>query len=427
MESSKKFRGIFLPILLIIILFIFTCHKFSTQSHTSSVLYTPPDRTVEELNEIEKKAILAINKFSFALFSEIVQQEKLSKNIFFSPMSISYALGMVENGGAGTTLEAMITTLQQEGLTLDEINTGYANITHILAHTDPHIVFNLANSLWPRKGKQIKKYFTDVCQQFFQAQVKIMDWTLPGATDTINMWVHEKTNGKITEIVRPPISQSLALLLLNAIYFKGSWTIPFDTSFIDTMEFTQVDKTTLPYPMMYKSNSIDTTIRYTKTEHFEAVTIPYGKGKFCMTLLLPDSNTDMASAISNLSTTNWEQCISSELNEKIEFFLPKFKFSYEIDLNDILSRMGMSIAFNSTLADFSNMFEDGIGWIDKVKHKAFIQVDETGTEAAAVTAIFMFDSAPRTIKFNRPFIFIIHEKISKTILFMGKIVCPKWE
>jgi serpin B len=212
------------------------------------------------------------------------------------------------------------------------------------------------------------------------------------------------------------------MILMNAIYFKGTWTHLFDTADTRDDVFHLPDGSTTPCRMM----TLEDTLRYFQTDLFQAVELPYGDESFSMTILLPKYSHTVDDIIGQLTADNWAVWMSSFSEIEMPIHLPKFKFEYEKSLKDILITMGMGLAFTPA-ADFSNMFTDGIGWIDKVKHKTFVQVDEEGTEAAAVTIVIMIDSAVPGMYINRPFLFVIHERDTGAILFMGKVADPVWE
>lgn len=412
----RKFAAIFSVI--IFSLLCLQCSKSTEPNQTK----TPPSRTLADLTAAEECLVESSNAFGLKLFREIASREKPDSNIFISPLSVSFALGMTYNGAAGETREAMASTLEFAGFSTQEVNESYQNLTALLTQADPTVIFNIANSIWYRQGKPVKQTFIDLCRTYFDALVREMNFQAPGAADTINNWVDVNTNGKIKEIIKPPIPPEVAMLLINAIYFKGAWTHLFDTADTRTDRFYFPDDSWTDCQMMTR----DDTIKYFANDLFQAVDLPYGSEGFSMTVLLPKHSVTMDDLIGELTEENWATWMGSFSEIEMQLWLPKFKFEYEKKLNDMLKAMGMEIAFTPA-ADFSNMFGDGIGWIDRVKHKTFIQVDEQGTEAAAVTMVVMFDSLPPGMYVNRPFLFVIHEHESGTILFIGKVVNPVWE
>jgi serine protease inhibitor len=411
----RKIIAIFL--VMAICLLYLQCSK-STEPKSDN----PPQTTPIDLTEAEKCVIESSNLFGFKLFQQIAADEEQNNNIFISPMSVSFALGMTWNGAGGETREAMASTLEMSDLTDQEINESYRNIMANLTQLDPEVIFKIANSIWYRIGKGIQPDFIEICQTYFDALVKEVNFQAPGTADSINNWVDVNTNGKIKEIIKPPIPVEVAMILMNAIYFKGTWTHLFDTADTHDDMFYLPDGSTTDCRMM----NLEDTLWYFRNDLFQAVDLPYGDESFSMTILLPNYPATADDIIGELTAENWAVWMESFSRIEMPIHLPKFKFEYEKSLKDILISMGMGIAF-LPIADFSNMFIDGIGWIDKVKHKTFVQVDEEGTEAAAVTIVIMIDSALPGMYINHPFLFVIHERDTGAILFMGKIADPIWE
>ncbi len=377
------------------------------------------------LSAAEENLVDSGNKFGFKLFREIVQEEP-DRNIFISPLSVSMALGMAYNAADGTTLEAMDSTLELSGIDIQEVNESYQSLIDLLMGLDPEVTFQIANSMWYRQGFPVARTFIDRIETYFYAVVSDLNFDDPASADIINDWVDQNTNGKITEIVDPPIDPYTVMFLINAIYFNANWTYQFDEE--DTQEdlFTLPDGSQRACLMMFQENDL----RFLWHEDFQAVDLPYGDGLFSMTILLPRHHIDIDALIADLNQENWDIWVNNFTEETGALFLPKFSLEYEILLKDVLTALGMGIAFNPDLANFGQMIEpggivEGNLYITRVKHKTFIEVDEAGTEAAAVTSVEVgATSGPPTLRVNRPFIFMIRENHSQTILFMGKIVEP---
>lgn len=403
-----------------------------------------PVRSPAELTHHETNILKSANEFGLNLFREVAKQTDETENIFISPLSVSYALGLCYNGANGDTRDAIGSTLRMAGMSVEEMNRAYRDVTEILTKTDPLVRFSSANSFWSRAGKPIQPEFIDLARTYFEARVEEIDFQAPWAADTINAWVDNATNGKITEMVTPPIPASVAAILMNAIYFKGDWMWPFDTANTESATFHRIDGSQTECQMMFLAEEehsievgdeeyeLDTNTTYFQNDYLQAVSLPYGRGDYRMTILLPGSWTDpevtIDDLIDSLTSENWDNWLTGFHPEGFTVGLPKFKFEVEVGLTEILQTLGMEIAFDPRRADFSNMFSDHNGWIDNVKQKAFIQVDEVGTEAAAVTQVTFTDTAlPPSIICDRPFLIVIHEDVSGAILFVGKIVDPVWE
>lgn len=416
-------------IILIIVLglfFIQCSHSTEPQSND-----TTPDKSPVEISDAEKSLINSTNDFGFKLFRNVVDYDEPDKNIFISPLSVSFALGMTYNGAAEDTREAMATTLEYADLTIEQINQSYRNIIDILTGLDPYVAMQIANSIWYRTGLPVEPTFIEVNQTYFDAAVREMDFSAIWAADTINHWVYENTNGKIEKVLDPPISQEIVMFLINAVYFKGGWTLPFDVSSTTDLPFFFPDGTTEDRPFMLT----DTNFYYLENDLFQAIDLPYGDEQFSMTVLLPHYSIAVDNLLAEFTAENWSAWIGQFSEENVELSLPRFKFRYDIKLNDILMAMGMGVAFDPFGANFGNMADlSQLGgnnlYISYVKHNSFVQVDEEGTEAAAVTVVGVgITSMPvdPVMAVNRPFLFVIHERGTGSVLFVGKVSDPVWE
>ena len=421
---------------------VLQCSKSSQPNQPDPPDPPPLVRAPADLTQNETSLLESANKFGLNLFREIAANTAATENIFISPLSVSYAFGICYNGAKGDTREAIGSTLQMAGISVDDMNQAFHDVTEILTWTDPLIELKIANSFWSRLGKAIQPDFIEMSRTYFDARVEEIDFQAPWAADTINAWVDRSTNGKITEMVSPPISPAVAAILMNAIYFKGNWMFPFDTANTRADTFYLTDGSETECQMMWLREDDhaveingrfwpDTNVTYFQDWNFQAVSLPYGRGDFRMTIFAPggwiDSSWTVDSLIDRFTIENWEVWLSRLHPEQFEVKLPKFKFEYEVSLTQILQTLGMEIAFDSGRADFSNMFVDAVGWIDQVKQKAFVQVDEKGTEAAAVTQVIFADALPPFVQCDRPFLVVIHEDVSGAILFLGKIAEPVWE
>ena len=394
---------------------------------------TGPDYSTlpRQLTPEEIELAAAADRFGLKLFREVVRQDA-DKNIFISPLSVSMALGMTANGAAGTTFDSMRATLELAGLTEEESNAAYQSLIELLTGADPEVQFDIANSIWYRDIWTFNDDFLQRCRDYFDAVVRGLDFSDLTAADTINAWVDENTQGKIKEIVDKPIDPLTAMFLINALYFKGTWTYEFDPEDTKDDEFTRLDGSRVPCEMMNQ----EADLLYKETEEFQVVDLPYGDGLFAMTVLLPKSDVHVDTLVAHLTADNWAAWVGDLDTHAVALELPKFKLEYGLKMNNVLKALGMAVAFDGGQADFTRMLVEGGAYpgnlfIDKVKHKTFVQVDEEGTEAAAVTMVEMgFTSiGPSSIimRVDRPFIFVIRERTSGALLFMGKIVEPVWD
>ncbi len=418
----------------------------SSQPNQPQPTPEPPPlvRAPADLTQNETSLLESANKFGLNLFREVARSTEATENIFISPLSVSYALGLCYNGANGDTREAIGSTLQMAGLSVEEMNQAYHDVTEILTWTDPLVEIKIGNSFWSRLGLPIQPDFLDVARDYFDARVEEINFQAPWAADTINAWADRATNGKISKVVEPPFNSDLAAILMNAIYFKGNWMFQFDPDDTQTEPFHLADGTEVDCQMMHwgtdGADSLleggllppDDNATFYQNEYLEAVSLPYGRGDFRMTIMAPNrsanSTLTVDSLIDRFTLENWNVWLSGFQVDRFTVGLPRFKFHYEVILNEMLKAMGMELAFNCPYADFSNMFPVGPACISKVKQNAFVQVDEEGTEAAAVTTVeIVIVSMPPEFIFNGPFLVVIHEDVSGAILFIGKIADPVWE
>jgi len=422
MFKRSLFKRFSLLLVLLISILLLQCSKSPTGNKQDV-----PDEPIPDLSSVEKRLIESDNKFGLKLFKEIIREESDS-NVFISPLSVAMALGMTYNGAAGETQEAMQKTLELEGFTLEEVNQCYQHLIESLTQLDPKVEFGIANSIWYREneGRRVpREEFLSLCDEYYSALVRGLDFYDPSSVDTINMWVEEETNGRIKDLVSKPINYFTLMFLINAIYFKGTWTYEFDPEETADAWFYLPDDSRRRCNMM-KQRSL---FEYLKNDTFQAIDLPYGDGDFSMTIFLPRWGINLDSLITELSQDNLNYWISCFESDSVDLYLPRFKLEWGKTLNDVLSASGMGVAFTDC-ADFTKMYEGDPVWISEVKHKSFIQVNEEGTEAAAATVVEMVESGEPMgleIMINRPFLFMIRENLSGTILFIGKIVDPGFD
>jgi len=395
----------------------------------STVENAPP---VREKNAPDREPIAASldsnfamsnNQFGFDLFAEVRQQNPDS-NIFISPTSINLALLMAYNGAEGDTKAAIAQTLHLSSEDLDNINQNSAALMETLENLDENVQLTIANSLWTRQGIELKPDFLDRVSQFYNARAESLDFDDPSAVETINNWVADRTNDKIDGII-DRISPDNILFLINAIYFKGNWTVPFPEARTSDRPFTLADGSQKQHPLMSVTDDFD----YLETETFQAVFLPYGEGKLGFYIFLPQENTSLAEFYADLNAENWQNWTQQLTRQRGTVALPKFKLEYGLSLNPILQNLGMAIAFDANAADFSGLQEPPPSLaIDEVKHKSFIEVNEAGTEAAASTSVGVTATSVPVEEFemtvDRPFGAAIADTETGTILFFGSIVDP---
>jgi serine protease inhibitor len=371
---------------------------------------------------LDPKLVTANTKFGFKLFSEINQENKQG-NIFVSPSSVAIALAMTYNGARAKTQQSMAKALELEGLSLQQINSSNAALKSLLENPDSQVQLTIANSLWGNQRVAFQADFLQRNRDFYKAIVSNVDFKNPDTVDIINGWVRENTKGKIDKIV-DKIDPNQAMFLINAIYFKGSWTNAFAQKQTTESPFYLASGEMKKHPMMSQTGEY----RYLETDKFQAVSLPYGKdGKVSFYAFLPKEKSSLKAFTQTLNAENWEKWMNQFSTRDGSVSLPRFKMDYEINLKDSLVALGMGEAFGDK-ADFS-----GIGKnlaISEVKHKTFVEVNEEGTEAAAVTSVgiratsAMIKPEPFEMVINRPFFTCIRDNKTGSILFMGSIFDP---
>lgn len=382
----------------------------------------------KEIDLDEKSASLleADNSFGLKIFRK-VREKSDKENIMISPLSISVALTMAYNGSDGNTKKEMQETLELNGLTDSEINGSYKTLINALLDLDDDVIFKIANSIFYADIFTVKPAFLDINRNIYDAEIKELDFSSQQSVDIINDWVSKNTNDKIRNIINQlnPLDR---MLLINAIYFKGTWAVQFDKKGTHDLNFTLKDGSVVKVPMMNKLDKVP----YCTNSLFKAVKIPYGRGNYNMVVILPEDGKNSRDVIDELNMNNWKDWMGDfELTDRVDITMPRFKFSFDIGLNDILKEMKMVQAFSASDADFTKITDEDL-YISMVLHKSFIDVNETGTEAAAVTAVTFTTTSvgpePPKIPFrvDKPFVFAITEEDTGAILFIGEVNNPEY-
>jgi serine protease inhibitor len=383
---------------------------------------TPKKITVTKTTE---QVIAADNLFGIDLFKRVLANDSTTANIFISPTSVALALAMTYNGADGETKTAMQEALRKQGLTPEQLNQSYKELIDALVTVDPKVLLEIANSIWYRNDVSVLPAFIETNQTYYDAEVRSLVFD-DNAKDIINGWVADKTHDKITEVI-DRIPEDAIMYLINAIYFKGIWRSEFDKEQTRDLPFYLKDGSVAEVPAMQQQD----TFRYLDNELLSAVELPYGDGNFSMVILLPDAGKTTDDIIASLDADSWENWMSSLSNRDVVIHLPKLKFEYKKELRQDLTDLGMGVAFTD-LADFSKIDPTRDLMISKVIHKTFVEVNEEGTEAAAVTVVEIVETTsgpgtqPGPVYFyvDRPFIFIIKERDTGAILFIGRVNDP---
>jgi serpin B len=367
--------------------------------------------------------------FAFKLYQALKGKEG---NLFYSPYSISLALAMTYAGARSETAEQMADTLkfllQQERLhpAFNWLDAELATRGQGAQGKDGEgFRLNIVNAIWGQKDYQFLTGFLDVLAENYGAGLRILDFINEAEKYrvAINDWVSDQTEGRIEDLIPPgAISEWTRLVLTNAIYFNAAWAYPFDEDMTSDAPFYLLDSGQITVPMMKQAESFG----YTEGERYQAVELPYDGGELSMVILLPEAR-QFAAFEEGLQAEQVDAIINDLQKTEVTLTMPKFEFESQFNLKDALVDMGMPIAF-SEFADFSGMTGKRDLCISDVIHKAFVAVDEAGTEAAAATAVIMdvtlMPPPPIPVTIDHPFIFLIRDIYTGAILFVGRVLNP---
>ena len=397
------------------------------QCHEASLTAPRPITALPRtLSAAETGLISADNRFAFSLFGEIARQTSPDSNLFISPLSAAMALAMAYNGAAGATQAEMQQVLQLDGMTLDDVDQSYRSLIGLLRGLDPQVAFTIANSVWydPNPVYAPTPDYLATTRTYFDARVESLDFKSPSAAPTINAWVSDQTHGKIPTIVPDPIPPDAVAYLINAIYFKGSWTARFDKGLTRPGTFRLANGAAATVPMMTHGHSV--RVRYARAEGVTVLDLPYGGEAFSMTIVLPQVAGGIDSLVQGLTEERWRGWVAALDSGSLEVVMPKFTLTYGLTMNDVLRALGMPSAFcDAPHPDFTRLNPSGALCISDVRHKTFVDVNEEGTEAAAATSVeISFTSLAAPLQVDRPFVFAIRERLSGTILFLGRVMNP---
>jgi serine protease inhibitor len=367
------------------------------------------------------KVVSANTAFGFKLFGKIMANN-LNRNVFLSPLSVAFALALAADGAAGDTREAMVRALELDGLGKEEVNRANAALRKALLEAGGEVDLTIGNSLWARKGAPLKADYVKRAQEYYGAEVRSLDFAAPKAASVLNDWVSKATRGKIPQAFKS-ISSDAVAILMNAVYFKGKWAEPFKKELTKDGPFYLPDGKIRTVPMMARGGRF----AYLKGEKFQAVSLPYGKGRFSLLLFLPDKSSSLPEFYRHLTGASWQQWLSQFQTKMGSVTMPRFKLRFEAKLNPVLSALGMGPAFSSK-ADFSGIAAHL--FLSQVIHQSFVEVNEEGTEAAAVTKITLATGRPPkdkdkfTLLVDRPFFFAIRDRQTWALLFLGSVADP---
>ncbi|HKJ68347.1 MAG TPA: serpin family protein [bacterium] len=404
-----------------ILLSLITCHNLPMEAEQNPHL---------QLTQTQQKLLHQQNSFGFTLFRELDKHHP-GDNLVFSPLSVSMCLGMMLNGAAGETFQAMRQTLGFEELIPGEINTSYRNLLDQIHSADTGVDLHLANALWIdttffQGAWQIKENFLNTCQSCFDAEVHELNFHQPEAIEMINHWFTQQTDGELTGTL-DEIKGTEVMFITNALYFLARWTHPFDPFVTRKAPFYLQDGGTMQCAMMHALEDF----LYYETQTCQIVDLPYGDGYFCMTILLPKAGTSTHTLIDEMTAEQWHHWTDALMDYHVALYVPRFQINQNTSLTDPLSGLGMDIAFDYKQADFSNLCSrcNCMFSISRVLHQTVLRVNEEGTLAASGTIggyryIGARDVWDVSMIINRPFVCVIRERSTNTILFLAKVMMP---
>ncbi|HLH54234.1 MAG TPA: serpin family protein [Verrucomicrobiae bacterium] len=368
--------------------------------------------------------VQADSDFSFRLLKEL-SNEAPSANVFVSPFSISSVLQMMALGARGQTRDELQRVLGTTGLAETDLNRQYQLLGQAISSSQSNEVLVLANALWYRAGAQLLPEFERANRDFYRATIGPLNFSDPSSARLMNQWAADNTHGKIPVIIQPPIPGDTAMILANAIYYKGTWQNPFDPKQTKPRGFTMRVGGTKQVPMMQQTRSFE----YQETPAFQAVQLSYTGNHLQMEVLLPGTNSSLQELVLSLSAQSWHNTILPGFkSNRGTLIIPRFGLRYGANLKQPLNRLGLKEALTPE-ADFSGMSSSRL-FISQVRHQSFVDVNEQGTEAAAVTtgvmalASFRNQPPPFQMIVDRPFLFLISDRATGCILFAGLVLEP---
>ena len=363
------------------------------------------------------------NSFSIDIFKELINNEDTEKNIFISPLSMYYALSMAGTGAANETRAEFVKLLGWENKTENEILKSMKGLYNDLMPHQSGISFEIANSLWQKQGAAIKESYKNLAREYFDAEVRELDFASPEAVDVINSWIEVKTNNKIKDMldIIPP---DAFMYLINAVYFKANWKYQFEEDNNIEDIFTQTNGTAGDVTYMRQN----TNLQYLSNSLFTSVKLPYTDSNYYMAVFVPNQNIGVNELTAAITANKWKEWNNEYTIREVTVTLPKFKYSFGTrNINKELKSLGLVKAYSNE-ADFSNITDIQI-YINRVLHKAFIEVNESGSEAAAATIVevnyISADEPLYYINANKPFVFAICHEPTNSILFIGRVAYPE--
>ncbi|MCL2726927.1 MAG: serpin family protein [Bacteroidales bacterium] len=408
-------KKVFSSLLFVSLFFVFaSCDKNDSPNEQ------PQPAKPIELTTKQGSKVASDNAFSFDLFRQVATSDDKT-NAFISPLSVTMALGMLHNGTSPDARAEMAKALGMANFSDTEINEYYQTMSQALLKVDPLTALAIANSIWSEKTYPVKQTFIDVNKKYFDAEVQSLDFKLKSTLDAINTWCAKKTNDKIKTIL-DGIPDDAVMYLINAVYFKSKWESQFDKKDTKKEDFTKTDGPRKQVDMMNQTARFP----YYEDGVLQCLEMPYGNGAFSMVAILPAQGKTVDNLVNYLDNDTWNGIISNLMERKVDVKFPRFKIECEFSLVKPIQNLGMQLIFQSG-GNLNGIADDPRLRVFEIKHKTFVEVNEEGTEAAAVTSIGIETTSytpPAQFFANRPFLYLIKEKSTGAILFMGRMDEP---
>lgn len=370
-----------------------------------------------DLNQSESLIVASNNIRAFDML-EFYNQNTADDNIIIAPLSAQFTLGMLANGAGGNTLDELNNALGISSLS--EFNSLNKRLLKQLPQVDKKSCFKAANSLWLQNGFDVLPSYYSSVSDYYQAEAATLDLTSFDGINKINQWCSSKTDGVISQIVTEPYNDDISLVLLNALYFKGEWSQPFDSSKTIEGDFYNADGSKSSVDKMCDKKIVD----YYENEKLKMIRLNYGNSAYRMTFILPNKNVILSDAIANIDKTDWDPWSKRGRNlAKCDLQLPKFKIEFFTELDSYLKSLGIKDIYEPQKVDLSSLSMTPV-YVSGVCQKSKIEIDERGTVAASATIIGdswvnLYENSEFFV--DRPFIFVIDEQSTGVILFVGAV------
>lgn len=424
---------LFIPFFFFILLLIIIGIAYTSKSYFPSIFSTGGNQEAPKLDstgytqEEVKKLADSNNKFAFDLYPQLAEIKGDEGNIFYSPYSIFSALLMTYEGARGNTAKEMKEVFYLPDTKI--LRPNFAEMFNSINKKSDEYELMTGNAIWVQKDYALLPDYLDVISKHYGGRISNLDFIndTENSRIIINTYIEKQTKDKIKNLIeKGNIEARTRVVLTNAVYFKGKWLYEFDKSKTRDMDFNITSSNIIKVPTMEMQTSNE--FKYIENDELQMIELPYKGNKISMYVILPKDTRNFMQKY--LTKENLDKYFSEMTETKLETIrLPKFKYEDDYSLKAPLSELGMMSAFDPDMADFSGMTGNKTLYIGKVIHKSFIEVDEVGTEAVAATAVVIGKNVsidrPKNFVANRPFIFLIREKKTGNILFMGRIVDPR--